>query len=122
MLADTVEAASRTLQKPTPQRIRGFVDTLIDKKVEEEQLNESHLTLKEIDQIKEAFIPILMGIHHVRIEYPSGEETPGDKRPTKELAEIDAATNGKNKKELMEKEKNKAENPQKKPNDPSENS
>lgn len=118
MLADTVEAASRTLQKPTPQRIRGFVDTLIDKKVEEEQLNESHLTLQEIDQIKEAFIPILMGIHHVRIEYPSGEEAPAEKRPTKELAEADAATNGKNRKQLMAKEKNQADNSQQKSNDP----
>lgn len=120
MLADTVEAASRTLQKPTPQRIRGFVDSLIDKKVEEEQLNESHLTLQEIDQIKEAFIPILMGIHHVRIEYPSGEETQAERKTPKELAEVDAATNGKNKKGQLAKE-NKAENPQKKSNDPSTN-
>jgi putative nucleotidyltransferase with HDIG domain len=122
MLADTVEAASRTLQKPTPQRIRGFVDSLIDKKVEEEQLNESHLTLQEIDQIKEAFIPILMGIHHVRIEYPSGGEAPAEKKPPKELAQGDAPTNGKNKKGLVAKEKNEAENPQKESHDPSTNS
>lgn len=122
MLADTVEAASRTLQKPTPQRIRSFVDSLIDNKVEEEQLNESHLTLQEIDQIKEAFIPILMGIHHVRIEYPSSEESTGEKKTPKKSGEIDGATNGKNKQGLIAKEKNKVENPQKKSNDPTPNS
>lgn len=117
MLADTVEAASRTLQKPTPQRIRNFVDTLIDNKMEEGQLDESNLTLKEIDQIKEAFIPILMGIHHLRVEYPS-EESAGEKKKTREAVESDPSTNGKN--QLLPQppsiEKDKATSQEKKPN------
>ncbi len=115
MLADTVEAASRTIQKPTPQRIRSFVESLIDKKMEEAQLDESNLTLKEIDQIKEAFIPILMGIHHLRIEYPSDEGQPDRKQP-KEAVEIDPTTNGRNKHGMLEKEK--VANHQKRSNDP----
>ncbi len=70
MLADTVEAASRTLENPTPQRIRNLVNTLVEKKIQEGQLDDSDLTLKEINRIKEAFVLILMGIHHLRIEYP----------------------------------------------------
>ncbi len=75
MLADTVEAASRTLENPTPQRIRNLVNTLVEKKIQEGQLDDSDLTLKEINRIKEAFVVILMGIHHLRIEYPKEEET-----------------------------------------------
>ncbi len=73
MLADTVEAASRALKSPTPQRIRNLVDELVDKKIEEGQLDECDLTLKQIHQIKEAFVPILTGIHHLRIEYPEND-------------------------------------------------
>ncbi len=80
MLADTVEAASRTLENPTPQRIRNLVNTLVEKKIQEGQLDDSDLTLKEINRIKEAFVLILMGIHHLRIEYPKEEETTGESR------------------------------------------
>ena len=74
MLADTVEAASRTLKDPSPQRIRNIVEQLVDHKIKESQLDECDLTFKEIDQIKEAFIPILTGIHHLRIEYPESDK------------------------------------------------
>ncbi len=73
MLSDTVEAASRVLKSPTPQRIRNLIDDLVDNKIEEGQLDECDLTLNEIREIKEAFIPILTGIHHLRIEYPEAE-------------------------------------------------
>ncbi len=87
MLADTVEAASRTLQNPTPQRIRNLVDSLVDKKIEEGQLDNCDLTLKHINDIKNAFIPILTGIHHVRIEYP-GEPSEKEKKPTNEKTSL----------------------------------
>jgi putative nucleotidyltransferase with HDIG domain len=82
MLSDTVEAASRTLNNPTPQRIRNSIDNLVEKKIKEGQLDECDLTLKQIEQIKEAFIPILNGIHHGRIEYPG--ETEKDKKAPRE--------------------------------------
>lgn len=83
MLADTVEAASRTLNNPTPQRIRNLVDTLVEKKIGEGQLDECEVTMNQLKQIKEAFVPILTGIHHGRIEYP-GSDTDKDKKATKE--------------------------------------
>jgi len=116
MLADTVEAACRTLQKPTPQRIRNFVESLIDKKMEEGQLEESNLTLRDIDQIKEAFIPILMGIHHLRVEYPS-DEPPAKKGQVREGVGIDPSTNGKNQQEALRRGNKAAANQQNKPND-----
>ncbi len=76
MLADTVEAAARSLTNPTPQRIRNLVENLIQKRFHEGQLDECDLTLRDLNRIKEAFIPILMGIHHIRIEYP-GESKEG---------------------------------------------
>jgi len=95
MLADTVEAATRTLKNPTPQRIKNFVDTLVDRKIAEGQLEESNLTLREINQIKQAFIPILLGIHHLRIEYPA--ETAKEKALPQASPEAIPSTNGKNK-------------------------
>ena len=117
MLADTVEAASRTLQKPTQPRIRGFVESLIDKKMEENQLDESNLTIKEIDQIKEAFIPILLGIHHVRVEYPSEGDTV-EQKAAKQNVETDPTTNGKKKQDLVTKENNNVADQQQKADDP----
>ncbi len=74
MLADTVEAAARSMTNPNLQRIRSLVENLIEKRFQEGQLNECDLTLRDLTKIKEAFVPILMGIHHLRIEYP-GEQT-----------------------------------------------
>jgi len=90
MLADTVEAASRTLQNPTPQRIKSLIDTLVENKIEEGQLDECDITMREIKMIKEAFVPILTGIHHPRIEYPSTEE----KKPEAQKAEEKVANPG----------------------------
>lgn len=88
MLADTVEAASRALKEPSPQRIRTLVDTLVNNKLKEGQLDECDLTLKDINLIKEAFIPILTGIHHLRIEYPdeNGKKQDKEKKPADEKA------------------------------------
>lgn len=83
MLADTVEAASRSLNNPTPQRIRNLVDMLVEKKIEEGQLDECEVTLNQLKQIKAAFVPILTGIHHGRIEYP-GVDLDKDKKAAKE--------------------------------------
>lgn len=70
MLADVVEAASRTLSNPTPSRIQGLVQTLINKIFSDGQLENCELTLKDLHAIAKSFNKILNGIHHHRIEYP----------------------------------------------------
>lgn len=69
MLADVVEAASRTLENPTPARINGLVQNLINKIFSDGQLEECELTLKDLHKIASRFNKILYGIHHHRIEY-----------------------------------------------------
>jgi len=73
MLADVVEAASRTLKKPTHARLQGLVNELINARFQEGQLNQSPLTLMDLEHIKEAFVKVLAGIFHARIEYPEKE-------------------------------------------------
>lgn len=70
MLADGVEGASRALAEPTPSRIRGLVTRIIDERVQEGQLDECGLTLSDLARIREAFIPVLTAIFHVRAPYP----------------------------------------------------
>jgi putative nucleotidyltransferase with HDIG domain len=69
MLADVVEAASRTLENPTPARIQGLVQNLINKIFSDGQLDDCELTLKDLHRIARSFYKILNGIHHHRIEY-----------------------------------------------------
>jgi cyclic-di-AMP phosphodiesterase PgpH len=70
MLADGVEGASRALQEPTPSRIRGLVTRIVDERVRAGQLDQCGLTLAEVASIREAFIPVLTAIFHVRAPYP----------------------------------------------------
>lgn len=69
MLADSVEAASRSLKDPNAESISSLVDRIIDYKLEQGQLNNSNLTLKEITTIKSIFKSMLMSIYHIRLEY-----------------------------------------------------
>jgi putative nucleotidyltransferase with HDIG domain len=70
MLADVTEAAVRTLQKPTAPKMEKFIQELIDAKVEHGQLAESELTFRDLEAIKKAFVRVLAGYYHSRIEYP----------------------------------------------------
>jgi putative nucleotidyltransferase with HDIG domain len=70
MLADIVEAASRTLHNPTPSRIQGLVQNLINKVFSDGQLDNCELTLRNLHSIAKSFNKILTGIHHHRVEYP----------------------------------------------------
>lgn len=71
MLADTVEAAVRSMPDPTPQAIRDFIAKLVRGKLDDGQLDNAPLTLKDITRICEAFATVLNGVFHERIEYPS---------------------------------------------------
>lgn len=73
LLADSVEAASRTLDEPTPSRLRGLVQKIIDDKFIDGQLDHSNLTLNDLHKITNSFVRILTGIFHYRIEYPEIE-------------------------------------------------
>ncbi len=70
MLADAVEAASRTLNDPTPARIQGMVQKTINNFFTDGQLDECELTLRDIHLIAKSFNRILTGIFHHRVEYP----------------------------------------------------
>jgi len=70
MLADVVEAASKTLIDPTPARIQGMVQKMINKIFSDGQLDECELTLKDLHEIAKSFNKTLSGIFHHRVEYP----------------------------------------------------
>jgi len=70
MLADMSEAASRSLVDPTPSRIQGMVQKIVNKVFSDGQLDECELTLKDLHEIAKSFNKTLSGIFHHRIEYP----------------------------------------------------
>ena len=76
MLADSVEAGSRTLKEPTVGRIRNMVSTFIQERLLESELDECPLTVKDLKLVKESFVNSLTGIFHGRIEYPGHEKRP----------------------------------------------
>jgi cyclic-di-AMP phosphodiesterase PgpH len=73
MLADATEAASRTLTDPSPARIRNMVNTLFRAIFEDGQLDESNLTMKDLNLIADAFVRKLESVFHHRIAYPGYE-------------------------------------------------
>ncbi len=73
-LADSCEAATRSLVDPTPARIEGMVKKIVSRALSEGHLDESDITLREISLVSSAFVRILMGIHHNRIQYPDQEK------------------------------------------------
>ncbi len=78
MLADSVEAAVRSLAKPTKERIEAMVRSILQDRLQDGQLDESALTFKDVDRIAATFVRILQGIFHARIEYPETNE-PADR-------------------------------------------
>ena len=70
MIADSVEAAVRAMSKPTSGRVEGLIRKIIKEKLNDGQLDESDLTLKDLDKMADAMTSILSGIFHSRIEYP----------------------------------------------------
>ncbi len=70
MLADSVEAASRTLNRPTVPKLEQFIRDIVNTKYSESQLDRCDLTLRDLDTIRSTFLKILAGHYHSRIEYP----------------------------------------------------
>ena len=103
MLADTIEAAVRSMKDPTPKSIDQFIVRLVRGKLEDGQLSDSPLSLRDIDEICEAFSDILKGVYHERIEYPivshyASRPAETETEPAGESAEKSAApdTSGRN--------------------------
>jgi len=69
MLADSVEAASRSLKAPDEKSISDLVERIVDYKLNQGQLNDCNITLKDLSTIKDIFKRMLMSIYHVRINY-----------------------------------------------------
>lgn len=70
MLADGVEASCRSLKNPTAEQIEAMVRKIVDTRLSDGELSEAPLTLKEIEKIAGAFMRVLSGLFHQRIEYP----------------------------------------------------
>jgi putative nucleotidyltransferase with HDIG domain len=73
MLADGVEAASRTVRKPSVKNYEKIINAIVMGKIERKQLVDSRLSLTDIDRISKLFVQMLMGRHHRRLEYPHQE-------------------------------------------------
>jgi len=73
LLADSLEAATRSLTNPTATRIKTLVKEIIQKNLENGQLEECDLTLKDLDKIGDSFSRILTGMFHTRVEYPDDD-------------------------------------------------
>lgn len=82
MIADSCEAAARSLSNPTPENIRFIVTKIIDAILADDQLDECDLTLRELTQIRESIIKSLVSIYHSRVDYP------GYTPPSKSLQNI----------------------------------
>lgn len=74
MLADSVEAASRSIHEPTPAKLNGLVRKIIYNKLNEGEFENTDLSMANLKTIEESFLVILNGIYHTRMEYPEDEE------------------------------------------------
>jgi putative nucleotidyltransferase with HDIG domain len=76
MLADGVEATTRAERPSTPEAIRAIIDKSVSERLRDGQLDECDVTLRDIQQIKDAFFEVLQGLYHSRIRYPEAPAQP----------------------------------------------
>ncbi len=93
MIADSCEAGARSLAEPTPENIRFIVTKIIDAILQDDQLDECDLTLRELTQIRESMIRSLVAIYHSRVDYP-GYVPPNSGQYKFPAAEIDSEERG----------------------------
>jgi cyclic-di-AMP phosphodiesterase PgpH len=85
MLADAVEAASRTLVEPSTGKIRGMIHAILDDCLQDGQLDHTDLTLSDVHKVTESFLRVLSNIFHQRIDYPGFDFNAGPKREKKAI-------------------------------------
>ncbi len=74
LLADGIEAASRSMKDPTYNKLENLINRMVDDHVHDGQLNHCPLTFDQLDTIKKTFLNILVGVYHSRVEYPEDEK------------------------------------------------
>lgn len=74
MLADSIEAASRSLDDPSPRRLENLIELIFSERIDDGQLDNTELTFQDLRLIKDIFLKMLLGIYHVRVKYPDQEE------------------------------------------------
>lgn len=94
MLADSVEAACRVVADPTAERFRETIRRVMETKLEQRQLDQAGLTFRDLAEIEDAFVSVLTGIHHHRIEYPtfSVRTTEEEDVPAGPVSRLDRST------------------------------
>jgi membrane-associated HD superfamily phosphohydrolase len=70
MLADGVEAIARTLSNPTPERMREVIDRVVQQRLDQGQLREAPISMRQLSIVKREFARVLGGMYHARVEYP----------------------------------------------------
>jgi cyclic-di-AMP phosphodiesterase PgpH len=93
LLADSVEAASRSLPDPTHKRLETLIDMIFKARIEDGQLDETELTFSDLAVIKETFLAMLAGMYHVRVQYPGqeGEKSKAVLPPARRLGGLKGA-------------------------------
>ncbi|MBQ8385493.1 MAG: HDIG domain-containing protein [Spirochaetaceae bacterium] len=86
MLADTVEAACHTLEKPSVPNLEVFIHQLVMDKLEHGQLDNANITFKELARIEKVFVDVLAGYYHSRIKYPDQKELEEESRAEEKVA------------------------------------
>ncbi len=74
MLADSIEAASRSLDDPSPRRLENLIELIFSERIDDGQLDNTDLTFQDLSLIKDTFLKMLLGIYHVRVKYPEQEK------------------------------------------------
>lgn len=90
MLADAIEASTRTIEDPSPQKLENNIREVIRRRFMEGELDECDLTLKDLTKIKDSFLKILVGIHHHRLKYPDKNqlELLTEKKPSQSNGDV----------------------------------
>jgi hypothetical protein len=81
MLADSIEAAARTLENPSPARFKGMIRTIVSDVVLDDQFSDCDLTFSDLEKASAAFLKTLGSIYHHRIDYPGFDFEKTPERP-----------------------------------------